>query len=129
MFAATGNGAHGAITEYRFGLQASIGADIEVDLSKKAWLFHIEGEAVYNILVSLVNRSDVLVADEGWENVKLAAPEDVFFDLNSETLDARKIGSSIVQVSMSSIVIIAHNQRYAKKLFSSLFFKKKKMLS
>ena len=118
MFAATGKGVHGAITEYRHGLQAGIRAEIEHDISRTAWLFHwsdFHGDvAYYHILLSVADRSEALQADKGWDNITNLAAEDAPFDLAAQTLNARQIpNGSIIQVTTGSVSLTTQTHQYA----------------
>ena len=119
MFAATGKGVHGAVTEYRHGLQASIRAEIEHNVSRTAWLFQwsdFNGDlAYYHILLSVADRSEALRADKGWDNVTNLEAEETPFDLSAQTLSARQIpNGSIIQVTTGSVSLTTRTHQYAK---------------
>ncbi|KAJ2902583.1 putative fun12-general translation factor eif2 like-protein [Zalerion maritima] len=105
LFAATGRGVHGAITEYRHGLKAIIGAEIDHDLSHRAWFFQFGN--IYHILISVANKSDALGLDAKWDNVGYLSEDEAPYDLLSQTIEARQMTSGlIVQVTATSVTLV-----------------------
>ena len=112
LFTCAGRGSKGTITEFRFGLEASIGLEIPYDADiMDVWVlpsdmdgFDSDGGSLF--LLSLGDRSSVLhLSGDATEIVELE-PHTTKFDLISRTIAANTCGKYQIQVTERSIVII-----------------------
>ncbi|PTB72969.1 hypothetical protein M440DRAFT_1340680 [Trichoderma longibrachiatum ATCC 18648] len=106
IFSASGRGLSGSVVQWRWGIQARIGLDIETgEPIRQAWTFttHQANERVLYGLLALPHSSVVLRFSESLDQVDTVPPEDTPFDLVSRTLHALQVSDSIVQVTERSI--------------------------
>ncbi|ROT38696.1 hypothetical protein SODALDRAFT_277774 [Sodiomyces alkalinus F11] len=117
MFAISGKGMQGSVTELRWGLAANVGWEIPYGSPvKQAWVFAAAGLPVvgsgYYLLLALPDSSDVLQVSGGDSlEVDRPDPDIVQFDMGSRTLAAAQFSDqSIVQVTETSITLITTTQ-------------------
>lgn len=122
IFTASGRGLNGTITQWRWGIQARIGLDIESgEPIRQAWVFPVRsnGRTDLYALLALPHSSLVLHFGPDLGQVQAVEEEDTKYNLSSSTLFAcqRKDGS-IVQITESAIVTVKGEQ-YSKVPFMS----------
>jgi hypothetical protein len=122
VFAATGRGASAAITEFRFGIQADIGLDMDFgEPVKKCWVFkgyfganhsQRQNPPHYHILLGLPDSSALLSLPRDLSEAVMYGAEDTGFDLGCRTLDAmQRDDGTIIQVTEHSTVFITRSTR------------------
>lgn len=116
MFAISGKGIQGSITELRRGLAANVGWEIPYGSPvKQAWIFEADlpdAGPGYYLLLALPDSSDVLQVSRDSLEVDRPEPELVQFDVSSRTLAAAQFtDQGIVQVTETSIALITPTQR------------------
>jgi hypothetical protein len=112
MFTCAGKGLNGTVTEFRYGLEASIGLQMAYDaqildiwvLSSDSDPFDNDGGSLF--LLSLGDRSSVLHLSSDASEIMELEPHSTKFDLKSRTLAASMCGQTQVQVTEQSIVFI-----------------------
>jgi hypothetical protein len=112
VFACVGKGLRGAITEFRYGLEANIGLEMDYDTPiMHAWAlspaFDSEDEGAYLFLLSMGDRSAVLrLSGDAREIVELD-DQSTKLDLRYRTITAAAhAGQNIIQVTERSIVVV-----------------------
>jgi hypothetical protein len=111
IFTCAGKGVKGIVTEFRHGLQATIGLEVTFDAQiTDVWVMssnsdsHADGG--YLFLLSLGDRSVVLhLLSDASEMFELG-PESTQFELSSRTLVASTKGPCQVQVTEQSVVFL-----------------------
>ncbi|KAK0643484.1 mono-functional DNA-alkylating methyl methanesulfonate N-term-domain-containing protein [Cercophora newfieldiana] len=110
VFATSGHGKKGSITEYRYGLKAGIGLDLEYGAEvKEAWLLPSRNaveEKGFHLLLSMPDCSALLHLSEDLATARMARSELLAYDLSASTLALSYSGQVIVQVTMRSVVLI-----------------------
>jgi hypothetical protein len=124
MFAATGRGASASITEYRYGIQADIGLDMDFgETINKCWIFkgHLgrteamaEEPPYHHILLSLPDSSAVLSLPQDLSDAIMHSIEETGLDAR-RTLDAMQVGETIVQVTEHSTVLLSPLGRHVQR--------------
>lgn len=117
IFTASGRGCKGSITQWRSGVQAKIGLDIESgEPNKQAWIFPVNevgGSSLFGIL-TLPHSSRVLQFAKDFSQVQEIEAEETSLDLSSRTLFAtQQHGNSILQVTEAFICITGSAEKYA----------------
>jgi hypothetical protein len=112
IFTCAGKGLDGTITEFRYGLEASIGLEMSYDAQiMDIWVLSSDPNEAYGndgslFLLSLADRSSVLhLSGDATEIVELE-PAATKFDLTSRTIAASMHGKYQIQVTEQSIVFI-----------------------
>lgn len=116
IFTASGKGLKGSITQWRWGVQAKIGLDIESgEPNRQAWIFSAGdhgGSSLLGIL-TLPHSSRVLQFAKDFSQVQEIEAEDTPLDLSSRTLFAtQQSGGDILQVTEEYISVAGTSQRY-----------------
>lgn len=112
IFSCGGKGMKGAITEFRHGLEASIGLEMDYDISiTDAWVLYPDPENIddYGVsffLMAVEDRSAVLRLAADAADVRELDQDSTVFDLGFRTITARMQGRSMIQVTEKSIVEI-----------------------
>lgn len=105
VFACTGRGDHGAITELRYGIQARIQGSAEYHSGvRRLWILPDSSRKGYFLLSSLPYRSSLclLTPSGDWEEASDFSP----LEMNETTLAAGSVGNLFsVQVTPSTIII------------------------
>jgi len=117
VFAAVDMGKKGAVVEYRYGLKADIGLDIDwPGAVKHIWLVsdhHPFSHQGYLLLLSAVDRSAAVYMSYDFGDAEEKTVDDgVPFDLSSPTLAMSCSAPMAVQVTRQSIVLAASDRRY-----------------
>jgi hypothetical protein len=117
LFATSGRGVKGSVTEYRYGLRARIHTEIEYDAPmKRSWIFpstDSDPSWPLNLLLALPSQSAVLCIADDYTNVDEPGMSRVQFDVSSRTLTAAQIsGDTIIQITEVASTIISPNGRY-----------------
>ncbi|OAA54805.1 thermotolerance protein [Niveomyces insectorum RCEF 264] len=110
IFATSGRGVTGAITEFRYGLRANIGLDIDFETPvKQSWIFPIQSDDAslgFHLLVSFVDRSAAFHLSRDLAQASELESEAAPYDLASQTVAAAQLpGGVVVQVTEHSLVI------------------------
>lgn len=114
IFSASGRGLRGSVVQWRWGIQARIGLDIETgEPIRQAWTFtaHRNNERELYGLLALPNSSVVLRFSESLDQVDAVPAEDTPFDLASRTLHAVQVLETIVQMTEVSINVATPTAR------------------
>ena len=114
IFAASGHGLTGCITEYRHGLKADIGLELEIgDGLKQAWLLNFSNtHGRYNLLWTTPIHSQVRELPEDFSDLTDPEPDQILYDLFSPTLAVAQVNGVTVQVTTASITIFKNEVRY-----------------
>jgi hypothetical protein len=115
IFSASCRGLKGSVVQWRWGMQARIGLDIETgEPIRQAWTFTTRhgSETVLYGLLALPHSSTVLRFSESLDQVDMVLTEDTPFDLTSRTLHAVQVSDTIIQVSETSINVATPRGRY-----------------
>lgn len=115
IFATCDAGRRGFITEYRYGLKASIGLDLEYGAGvKRAWLLSATAPPsfpCYLLLLSLPDSSAALCLSEDFSSAREPEADIVPFDLSSSTLALASYGPRTIQVTKQHIVVLVQDQK------------------
>jgi hypothetical protein len=113
IFTCAGKSLNGTITEFRYGLEASVGLEMAYDVQiMDIWVLSSDSDEVDRddgslFLLSLGDRSSVLqLSSDATEIVELE-PHATKFDLTSRTIAASVHGQYQIQVTEKSIVFIS----------------------
>jgi hypothetical protein len=116
IFAVCGDGTEGAIVEYRYGLKASIGLDLEFGADmKQAWLLPLsEGPLVdgYLLLLAMPDSTAGLILPSDFSGATPVDEGMTPYDLSSTTLALEVEGQWKVQVTKEKIVLVNQHGRY-----------------
>ncbi|KAK1755781.1 mono-functional DNA-alkylating methyl methanesulfonate N-term-domain-containing protein [Echria macrotheca] len=110
VFATSGNGAKGSITEYRYGLKAEIALDLDYGTEfKQAWLFpaeHLGNNAEHHVVLSMATCSALLLIPEDFSQVQEAKAADATaYDLSAPTLAMEYSDDGLIQVTKEWVVV------------------------
>ncbi|KAK3398660.1 mono-functional DNA-alkylating methyl methanesulfonate N-term-domain-containing protein [Sordaria brevicollis] len=125
IFAASGHGLTACITEYRYGLKADIGLELEVGSSglKKAWLLNFANtHGLYDLLWTTPTHSQVGELPDDFSDFVKPEPDQVPYDLSSPTLAVAQANGFTVQVSTTSITLFKNEARYTRDDWTRLSF-------
>ncbi len=119
IFAATGRGVTGVVTEYRHGIPANIGLDIAYNVPiKQSWIFPADlSDAAqgFHMLLSMPDSSAILHLSEDLADVDEPDSITVQYDLSSRTIQAAQVSDDmIVQVTENYLVLVSATQRCVK---------------
>lgn len=115
IFSASNRGLKGSVIEWRWGIQARIGLDIETgEPIRQAWTFTVNhhSERILYGLLALPHSSIVLRFSENLDQVDAVPTEDTPFDLTSRTLYTVQVSDTIFQITETSINVAAPTARY-----------------
>lgn len=119
IFTASGRGQKGSLTELRWGIQARIGLEIDLDENvRQSWMFRAQenDEPDFYTLLSLPHSSTALHISSNLSQAVALDAGSVEFDVSSRTLCATKNEHGlIIQVTESSTSIITPSQRYGPR--------------
>ncbi|KAL2021939.1 hypothetical protein VTK56DRAFT_6358 [Thermocarpiscus australiensis] len=114
VFATCGSGKKGSVTEYRYGLKASIGLVLEYGAGiKQAWLLSSTtspSSDSYLLLLSMPDCSAVLQLPPDFSSAREPAADTIPYDLSSTTLALAYDGSSGVQITKQNIVLVTEDR-------------------
>jgi hypothetical protein len=121
IFATCDGGSKGSITEYRYGLKASIGLDLEYGAGmKQAWLlpFRVPSSlSGYLLLLSMPDVTTALLLPSDFSSAAAPAEGAIPYDLSSATLALVSSGHSTIQVTKKNIVLVSQHQKYGQPGF------------
>ena len=116
VFATSGHSLKGSITEYRYGLRASIGLDLDYGTEvKEAWLLPSRDssqEGGFNLLLSMPDCTALLYLPEDLSEAQETNSDALVFDLSAPTLAMASSGNFLTQVTKASIVLLGPGKRY-----------------
>ncbi|KAI0014250.1 hypothetical protein F4779DRAFT_632603 [Xylariaceae sp. FL0662B] len=116
IFACSGRGIMGAITEFRYGMQAKIGLDLTYSSHiRQCWAISPLDESAedgFYLLLALPHRSAVLHLSRGLTEVSEKDNDTIPYDLSSTTLAAEDVNSRVVQVTTTHIILVAPTEQY-----------------
>lgn len=119
IFATCDGTRNGSITEYRYGLRANIGLDLEYgDGVKHAWLLPSQDSSLgkgYLLLLSMPDSSSALFLSHDFSSAKEPAADTMPFDLGSTTLALTCSAQLTVQVTKQNVVLVAQDRRYGSQ--------------
>ena len=111
VFACVGKGSKGAITELRYGFEATLALEIEYGTPiMHAWVLpsgtsSLEDAAGHLFLLSLGDCSALLHLSEDASDITNIDQPDTKFDLSSRTVTAGMLGECMIQVTERLVVI------------------------
>ncbi|KAJ6785256.1 hypothetical protein PWT90_09078 [Aphanocladium album] len=115
IFTASGRGYKGSITQWRSGIQAKIGLDIESgEPNKQAWIFPVQENGTSSLLGILTSphSSRVLQFATDFSQVQEIEADDMALDLSSHTLFAAQLpGNIILQITEGCISMHGPTER------------------
>ncbi|KAK5653859.1 hypothetical protein OQA88_7783 [Cercophora sp. LCS_1] len=110
VFATSGHGKKGSITEYRYGLTAGIGLDLDYGTDiKEAWLFapkRLGSQEGFHLILSMPDCSGLLQISRDFSQAQEVTSDNSGYDLSSPTLALAHSGSLLVQVTKESIALL-----------------------
>ncbi|KAL2170323.1 hypothetical protein VTG60DRAFT_5002 [Thermothelomyces hinnuleus] len=110
IFATCESGSKGSITEYRHGLRANIGLDLEYGPgTKEAWLLRFCDPSLldgYLLLLSMPDSTTALLLSKDFSSATAPAPGTIPYDLSSTTLALVVSGYSTIQITRQNIVLV-----------------------
>ena len=117
VFATSGRGVNGSITEFMSGIQANVTLDVEYGSAlRRVWVFSTPGGKAaggFTVLLGLHNESAVVELSADLGGVREPNPSEVGFDTSVRTLAASQLpDGTICQVTETSLVLVGHSQRY-----------------
>ncbi|KAI5926216.1 mono-functional DNA-alkylating methyl methanesulfonate N-term-domain-containing protein [Camillea tinctor] len=116
LFACSGRGIMGAITELRYGIQAKTGLDLTYSSPiKQCWPIPILGETIedgFLMLLALPNRSAILHISQNLSEVSEKSQDAVQFDLSSITLAACQTKDMVIQITPAFVTMITPDDCY-----------------
>ncbi|PHH58642.1 hypothetical protein CDD81_4961 [Ophiocordyceps australis] len=112
VFSASGRGLKGSVTEWRLGMQARIGLEIEFDEPvKQIWLLEANSkqpEDSFQVLMALPSHSVLVNFRKDFAQVDAVTAQDTELDLAHRTLDVcHRSQGSMLQVTEASITLVA----------------------
>lgn len=110
IYAAAGTGSSGSIVEYRHGLQASIGIEVDFGTAIRR-CFMLEGfdASGYHLLLSVRDKSALLYFDPDFSTSSAGDIDqnETFFDLSSPTLIAQPLCEGLIlQVTETGLMLL-----------------------
>ncbi|RKU47218.1 hypothetical protein DL546_008353 [Coniochaeta pulveracea] len=108
VFCTSGRGAKGTVTEYRYGLQAKIGLEMECGLGvKQSWLLPARSSSLnaFDLLLSLPGQTVAVRLTEDLSQADENETESPY-DESSRTLAAATARDMIIQVTEKFIVVV-----------------------
>lgn len=102
------------MTEYRYGLQAKIGLDLEYGIGvKQAWVFrsHFSSDLGFHLLLSMPDRTTILHLSDDLSQATEPDPAAIQYDISSRTLAATASDELITQVTENFIVLLSQSNR------------------
>jgi len=116
IFATSGHEKKGSIAEYRYGLKAGIGLDIDYGVEiRDAWIFpskHLYGAPGYHLILSMPDSSAVLQLSEDFSQAQEPVEASGKYDLSSPTLAVAHFEHLIIQITTEAVLLISPDRRY-----------------
>ncbi|KAK8091161.1 mono-functional DNA-alkylating methyl methanesulfonate N-term-domain-containing protein [Apiospora phragmitis] len=110
IFACSGRGKSGSITEFRYGLEASIGLETDFEIPvKHCWPVPLPNYLRHgglHLLLSSPNKSDLLFISDDFCQAELMIQQAVPYDLSSSTLACSASDGITVQVTAGALTIV-----------------------
>ncbi|KAI1083620.1 mono-functional DNA-alkylating methyl methanesulfonate N-term-domain-containing protein [Whalleya microplaca] len=110
IFACSGRGIMGAITEFRYGMQAKIGLDLTYSSHiRQCWAISTLDESLedgFYLLLALPHRSAVLHLSGSLTEVSEKDDDTIPYDLSSTTLAAEDADNRVVQITTTHIILV-----------------------
>lgn len=114
IYAAAGRNKEGSIVEFRYGLQANIGIELNLDaVIRKCFMFQdnaLDPESGYHLLLSAAGRTALIAFDSHFSERDIGddGQDQMLFDLSSPTLIAAPVYEGIIlQVTEANIVFVS----------------------
>ncbi len=111
-------GIKGSITEYRYGLKATIALDLEYGAGiRQAWLLPLNNPPSFEGYLLFLSMPDFTAGLQVPSDFSSATPVDsgtVPYDLSSTTLALVTSGHFIIQITRKSIVLATQQARYGQ---------------
>ncbi len=119
IFATCKGETNGAVVEYRYGLKASIGLDLEFGADmKQAWLLSVNHGPLLNgylLLLAMADYTVGLLLPNDFSGATSVDDEQTAYDLSSTTLALAASDEFNVQVTKQRIVLVDQdNKRYVQ---------------
>jgi hypothetical protein len=116
IFATCEGGNAGFITEYRYGLKANIGLDLEYGPGmKQAWLLpYADPPCVvgYLLLISMPDSTAALVLSKEFSSATVPGDGTIPYDLSSSTLTLVSHEQMTMQITQEAVVLANQRERY-----------------
>lgn len=116
IFATCAGGNAGFITEYRYGLKANIGLDLEYGPGmKQAWLLpYADPPQVvgYLLLISMPDSTAALVLSKEFSSAAVPGDGAIPYDLSSSTLALVSHEQMTIQITQEAVVLANQHERY-----------------
>ncbi|AEO55429.1 hypothetical protein MYCTH_59585 [Thermothelomyces thermophilus ATCC 42464] len=110
IFATCESGSKGSITEYRYGLRANIGLELEYGPgTKEAWLLRFCDPSLldgYLLLLSMPDSTTALLLSRDFSSATAPGPGTIPYDLSSATLALVVSGYYTIQITRQNIVLV-----------------------
>lgn len=113
LYAATGRGVHGNLSAFRWGLQAKIGVDVDLESSIRqvwAYLATADPRGSMYVVISLVGSTVLLEFPTDLDEIKALEQDETPLDLSSRTLCVHQ-QEQTVHVTEHFVTIISQGQR------------------
>ena len=122
VFAISGIGTNGAVTEYRYGMTANVGLEIDYEAPvRQCWIFPArigdpsEPGDGFHLVLALPERTAILHLSEDLSQVSEADTDTIQYYLASRTVAAQQISEHVViQVTEEFIAVVEEGQRYER---------------
>lgn len=115
----------GSVTQWRWGIQARIGLDIESgEPIRQAWVFPIKTQDSTALLglLALPHSSLVLQFAKDFGQVQAVPAEETELDLSTRTLFAAQCApDEIIQITESFMAVASHKKRYAANMSGKIW--------
>ncbi|CAK7208473.1 hypothetical protein SBRCBS47491_000104 [Sporothrix bragantina] len=112
VFGTSGRGVTGAVTEFRYGLRADIGLEVDYPTPiKQSWIFATRTDTFdieYHVLISLVDRSEAFYMSSDLAQFNAHDEGVQLYDLESRTLAASQLSEEVILQQPSLTVIDAN---------------------
>lgn len=117
IFSTSGRGVTGAVTEFRYGLRADVGLEVDYPAPiKQSWIFATrtaDFDIEFHVLISLVDKSEAFSLSADLSQVDVHDDGPSLYDLDSRTLTAAQISEDVViQVTENCLVFSSSKSRY-----------------
>lgn len=125
VFGTSGRGVTGAVTEFRYGLRADVGLEVDYPVPvKQSWIFATRTEEYdieFQVLISLIDKSEAFYLSADLSQVGIHEEGATLYDLESRTLVAAQVSEDvIVQVTENCIVFSTPKTRYVDIYFGQI---------
>lgn len=115
IFACSGRGKSGSITEFRHGLEASIGLEMDFEIPvKHCWPVPLPDYLRHgglHLLLSSPNKSDLLFISDDFGQAELMIQKSVPYDLSSSTLACSASDDITIQITTGALTIVTDDDK------------------